>query len=100
MNEPGIGVDVGFDKTVHSKSSLLRVAYAMADRIALELHDFAERYVLRGTATSEADAFGLADEIRICAADFALREEIEGRTAGMRDLIWRAAFAEAAGTTR
>lgn len=95
-----VDVEVEFDKAIHSKSSLLRVAYAMADRIALQLQDLGGRYVLRGTEASGLDVAELTTEILVFAADFALREEIEARTSGMRETIWRAAFAETVGTTR
>jgi His-Xaa-Ser system protein HxsD len=100
MNVSSNYVEVEFDKRVHSQSSLLRVAYAMADRIALELKESADRYVLRGTRGPEIEVAGVIAEIRICAVDFALREEIEARTSGIRETIWRAAFAETVGTIR
>ena len=89
-------VDVEFDENVHSKSSLLRVAYAMADRIALELQSAPGRYLLCGRASPGIDVTDLIAEIRVCAVDFALREEIEAKTSLMRDAIWRTAFAETA----
>jgi His-Xaa-Ser system protein HxsD len=91
-------VRVELDPTIHSKSSLLRVAYAMADRIALDLRDVDGRFVLVGTSMPGRNAAKLVDEIRVCAIDFALREDIEANTFGMREVIWRAAFAEASGS--
>ncbi|SEH87444.1 hypothetical protein [Tardiphaga sp. OK245] len=100
MDNPEFEVRIDFDPGIHSQSSLLRVAYAMADRIALDLRGCEGRFVLIGTAAAGRDVTALADEIRISAVDFALREEIEAKTAGMRDAIWRTAFAETVGGGR
>ncbi len=55
------------DSEVHPASAVLRTCYALAERF------------------------------RSLLVDFTIREEIEARTKGLRELIWQSAFAEAKG---
>ena len=95
-----LDIVVTFDPAAHSRSSLLRVAYALAERIVLDLREIDGSLAMVGTARGAENCDEIRDAIRIAAVDFALREEIEAKTFGLRDVIWRTAFAESTGPGR
>jgi|ERR1700754_75647 len=82
------------DTAIHPVAAITRACYALADIAtfdistkgdAIAVHVFPAQGVTVETAT---------DRFRTSLIDFTVRENIEARTKGIRDLIWQTAFGE------
>lgn len=97
MSDTGrITLEVSFDANVHSAQSLTRACYSLSDLGVFRIESGTQRHSV--VCTTASDQGVVEDLLRAAAVDFAVRESIEARTRGLRDLIWKTAFAEARGT--
>ncbi|MGY4225138.1 His-Xaa-Ser system protein HxsD [Bradyrhizobium sp. USDA 4503] len=94
MNDKAkITFEMSFDAGVHTAQSLARACYSLADIGCFRIENERARHLVACTTSlTQADA---ESRFRSAAIDFAVREDIEARTGGLRDLIWATAFAEA-----
>lgn len=85
------------DGEVHPASAVLRTCYALAELASFETSKAGNLLLVRVTVIPPATVDLVRDRFRTSLVDFTIREEIEARTKGLRDLIWQTAFAEAKG---
>lgn len=87
------------DLTLVSKESLLKACYWFSRDFVCEIHNESGRLVevvLVPRSEISGEELALAREAFIQSAmDFALREKIEAKTSGIRDLLLAKAFSEA-----
>jgi His-Xaa-Ser system protein HxsD len=85
------------DGSLHPSAAILRSCYALADIATFDVSNEAGQVSVRVFPASGHLPEAVIDRFRTSLIDFTLREEIEARTKGMRDLIWQTAFAEVKG---
>ncbi|UFW46268.1 MULTISPECIES: hypothetical protein [Bradyrhizobium] len=85
------------DSEVHPASAVLRTCYALAELAGFETSKAGNLLLVRVTIIPPATVDLVRERFRISLVDFTIREEVEARTKGLRDLIWQTAFAEANG---
>src|SRR3569623_1664459 len=85
------------DTTLHPVPAVHRACYALAACATFDIERTERGLSLRVTVRDEHRSEAILNDLKRLLVDFTLREEIETRTKGMRDLIWQTAFAEARG---
>lgn len=88
---------IEIDTALHPVSAVQRVCYALSERAVFEISRRDGLLSVLVTPRMENRLDEVLDQFRTSLIDYTLREEIEARTQGLRDLIWRTAFAEARG---
>jgi len=93
------GTDAGSDTilvdcSLHSYPAVLRCCYALADVANFDLSDKAGKISVHVFPAAGQTFEAVRQRFRTSLIDFALREDIEARTKGMRELIWQTAFGE------
>lgn len=89
---------VQIDRAVISTEALLKTCYWFSRDFVCEIHNRDEKVAevcltpRRPMSTSELES--LKDSFSASTIDFALRERIEAKTSGIRDLLLAKAFAE------
>ena len=88
---------LNLDSRIYPYQAVLRACYWLAERatfvVAQENGDTLRLAIRR--RRPEDDIAELLEVLRTSLIDFALRVEIESQTSNLREIIWRAAFAEA-----
>jgi His-Xaa-Ser system protein HxsD len=88
---------ISIDSSLHPTAAILRSCYALADIATFDLsHEAGQVSVSVFPVPGQSLEMVIA-RFRTSLIDFSLREEIEARTRGMRELIWQTAFAEVKG---
>ena len=85
------------DTSLHPVSAVQRTCYALAEMAVFEIAREANCVSLRVTPREGQRIDDVLERFTTSLIDFTLREEIEARTRGQRELIWRTAFSEARG---
>ncbi|MCS3929000.1 His-Xaa-Ser system protein HxsD [Bradyrhizobium elkanii] len=85
------------DGEVHPDSAVLRTCYALAELASFETSKAGTLLLVRVTPIPPAAIDLVLERFRTSLVDFTIREQVEARTKGLRDLIWQTAFAEANG---
>jgi His-Xaa-Ser system protein HxsD len=85
------------DTTLHPVSAVQRTCYALAGMAVFEMSREDNGVRLRVTPREGQRLDDVLDRFKTSLMDFTLREEIEARTQGLRELIWQTAFAEMRG---
>lgn len=85
------------DSEVHPASAVLRTCYALAELAGFETSKLGNLLLVRITVMPPVTVDLVRERFRSLLVDFTIREEIEARTKGLRELIWQSAFAEAKG---
>lgn len=88
---------IEIDSEVHPASAVLRTCYALAEIAGFETSRAGNLLLVHVTIIPPATVDLVRERFRTSLVDFTIREEIEARTKGLRDLIWQTAFAEANG---
>ncbi|MHC4042975.1 His-Xaa-Ser system protein HxsD [Bradyrhizobium sp. 23AC] len=88
---------IEIDSEVHPASAVLRTCYTLAQLAGFETSKAGNLLLVRVTVIPPATLDLVRERFRVLLVDFTIREEIEARTKGLRDLIWQTAFAEANG---
>jgi len=90
---------VEIDRSIVSDEALLKTCYWFSREFVCEIrnrNDQIVEVVLRPrNPASVVDAASIQDSFITSAMDFALREKIDGKTSGVRDLLLAKAFSEA-----
>jgi His-Xaa-Ser system protein HxsD len=82
------------DAAVHPAAAVARACYALADIATFEIFSKEDAIVVHIFPAQGATIETVTERFRTSLIDFTLRENIEARTKGMRDLIWQTAFGE------
>jgi His-Xaa-Ser system protein HxsD len=85
------------DTALYPVPAVHRACYALAACANFDIERTERGLHLLVTPRDGHQLDALLDDLKRLLVDFALREEIESKTKGLRDLIWRTAFAEARG---
>lgn len=99
-DEPNVAqVVIELDLSVISAEALLKTCHWFSRDFACEIRTFetknvANVFLTPRSAASASDLALATDAFRTSAMDFALREKIEAKTSGMRDLLLAKAFSE------
>jgi len=91
-------INVQIDAAVHTISAVSRACYSLADLAIFDFERQDKSYIVRAVPVGRASAEEISSRLKTALIDFTVREEIESRTKGLRDLIWRTAFAEIRGS--
>jgi His-Xaa-Ser system protein HxsD len=87
------GRSILVDTTPHPAAAITRACYALADIATFEFTAEAGAAV-RIFPSQGVSIETVTERFRTAVIDFTLREDIEARTKGMRELIWQTAFGE------
>jgi His-Xaa-Ser system protein HxsD len=91
-------VVVQIDRTIISAAALLKTSYWFSRDFVCEIRNrddkLAEVYLTPRSPESASDLASAKDAFTTSAIDFALREKIESKTSGIRDLLLAKAFSE------
>jgi His-Xaa-Ser system protein HxsD len=82
------------DAAVHPAAAITRACYALADIATFEIFGKGDTTAVHIFPVQGATIETITERFRTSLIDFTLRENIEVRTKGMRDLIWQTAFGE------
>lgn len=82
------------DAAIHPAAAVTRACYALADIATFDISAEGGAIAVRIFPAQGTTIESVTDSFRTSLIDFSLRENIEARTKGMRDLIWRTAFGE------
>jgi His-Xaa-Ser system protein HxsD len=82
------------DPVVHPATAITRACYALADIATFDICTKKDAIVVQIFPAQGMTLEAVTDRFRTSLIDFSLRENIEARTKGMRDLIWQTAFGE------
>ena len=85
---------ISIDGSVHPVAAILRSCYALAGIATFDVSNEAGVVSVRIFPASGQSSEAVIGRLRTSLIDFTLREEIEARTKGMRELIWQTAFGE------
>lgn len=85
---------VTVDTTSHPAAAIMRACYALADIATFEINSEADATAVKIFPAQGVSLESATERFRTALIDFTLRESIEARTKGMRDLIWQTAFGE------
>ena len=88
---------IEIDTTLHPVSAVQRTCYALAGMAVFEISRAADCLSLRVTPREGQRLDDVLERLKTSLIDFTLREEIEAKTQGLRELIWQTAFAEVRG---
>lgn len=92
------GDEVGFrievDARAHSAAVVARTCYALAE-FATFIIETGATHLVTVRPAPELSCADVEDRFHRELIDFTVRADIEEKTSGIRDLIWRTAFAEA-----
>jgi len=91
---------ISIDSTLHPTAAILRSCYALADIATFDVSSEAGQVSVQVFPAPGQLLEAVIDRFRTSLIDFTLREEIEARTRGMRDLIWQTALAEVKGRSQ
>ena len=82
------------DRALHPTAAILRTCYALADIATFDMKTGADTVSVQIYPAVGNSTATVVERFRASLIDFSLREDIETRTKGMRDLIWQTAFGE------
>lgn len=88
---------IEIDTALHPVSAVQRACYALAERAVFDISQQDGHLSVLVTPRIGYRLDGVLDQLRTSLIDYTLREEIEAKTYGLRELIWQTAFAEARG---
>lgn len=83
------------DRSIFPETAVVRACYALADKAVFSVSrpdDASLKVTFKPIAP--ATRAEVVTALRAAVVDFSVRVDIEGRTASIRDAIWRTAFAE------
>jgi His-Xaa-Ser system protein HxsD len=86
---------VEVDRGLFAEEIVVRTCYWLAGEADAVLKRDGDRLLVHLSAVRDSDREGLRTRFERGLIDFSLRADIERRTAGLRDLIWKTAFFEA-----
>lgn len=95
--EAGQTLSIQIDAAAHPISAVSRACYSLADLATFEVQVQGNSFFVRAVPIGSASPQDISSRLKTALIDFTVREEIESRTKGLRDLIWRTAFAETRG---
>ena len=89
---------VEIDRTIVSTEALLKTCYWFSQDFVCEIRNrneqIADVFLTSRNPSSAADLASTKDAFMTSAMDFALREKIDAKTSGIRDLLLAKAFSE------
>lgn len=88
---------IEIDTAIHPVSAVQRACYALAELAVFEMSRQDSHLNVQVTPRRGHRLEDVLDQLRTSLIDYTLREEIEAKTQGLRELIWQTAFAEARG---
>ncbi len=88
---------VAFDGSVFPKAAVLRACYGLAAEADFSVTTVEGQLVVEMAGLAETSRDSAARRLRELVVDYAIRDDVERRTAELRDLVWRTAFAHAGG---
>jgi His-Xaa-Ser system protein HxsD len=86
--------EISLDTALYPGAAITRACYALADIATFEISSKTNGFAVRIFTAEGSSIETVTKRFRESLIDFTLRENIEARTKGMRDLIWQAAFGE------
>jgi His-Xaa-Ser system protein HxsD len=85
---------ISLDPAIYPGAAITRACYALADIATFEVSSEAKGFTVRIFPRPGLAIAVVTKRFRESLVDFTLRENIEARTKGIRDLIWQTAFGE------
>jgi His-Xaa-Ser system protein HxsD len=82
------------DAAIHPAAAVTRACYALADIATFDISTKGDAIAVRIFPAQGMMMETATDRFRTSLIDFTVRENIEARTKGIRDLIWQTAFGE------